>query len=357
MFPSMTRMRAHHHWWKDIVDRKDQWQGLLLDIRQPDMAYRGGRLQMQVGHQGIAKLVLDKLTLFWARIATNSADAWVLRNSLRAEETKIIDPIRSSDVEQGRKLEDKNDAFWCRFFAERLSHVSASALGQGQWLLRPMCYVKPPAPRKALSQPVSQWRFASPESAASYCPHWSLFAEKIPDLTVMTPVINIDRWWDNEPLLALRAVDSHSSRLKWWKRVCREGGLPPVLVWFVSGIGAYVILDGHYRLQAALSENVPPRFVVLSGLRYQTFEYGGAHRCKIEKALQYQQHKNPSIPVAVINQALIDLYDNHQQLSGLTFSRAVLHLQPWLQEVRWYLRQQRLEDYQPYFCETSPPAC
>lgn len=345
-------------WWKDVVDREGKWQGLLLDIWQPDIASRGGRLQIQVGPQGIAKLVLDTLTLFWARIVTNSADVWVLRNSLQVTVSKVIEPIRSLDVESARTkvTDDKKDAFWCRFFADQLSHISSSVLGQGQWLLRPMRYVKPSIPHNALSQPVSQWRFTSPESAASYCPHWSLFAEKIPDLTVLTPVIDIDRWWDNEPLLALHAVAPHNSRLKWWKKVCREGELPPVLVWFVSGIGAYVILDGHYRLQAALSEKIPPRFIVLSGLRYQTFEYDDSHRCKIEKALKYQQDRNPSTPVAAINQALIDLYDNHQQLCGVTFSRAVLHPQRWFQEVLFYLGQQGLDDYQPHFCETSSPS-
>jgi hypothetical protein len=53
-------------------------------------------------------------------------------------------------------------------------------------------------------------------------------------------------------------------RVKAMRRLVREGVLPPVLLWSVTGFVGYVILDGHDRLVAAMAEDAMPSFVVIS---------------------------------------------------------------------------------------------
>ncbi|MFJ6523459.1 hypothetical protein ACIQJ4_35020 [Streptomyces filamentosus] len=64
------------------------------------------------------------------------------------------------------------------------------------------------------------------------------------------------------PLRALSAVEA--PRVRAYRRQYREGVLPPVFAWWVSGLNVPVVLDGHDRLAAALAEGGRPRVLVLS---------------------------------------------------------------------------------------------
>lgn len=52
-----------------------------------------------------------------------------------------------------------------------------------------------------------------------------------------------------------------------WRKRARERVLPPLLLWWVAGLAAYVILDGHDRLQAASLEGVRCEVVSLALFR------------------------------------------------------------------------------------------
>ncbi|MFE1551018.1 hypothetical protein [Streptomyces sp. NPDC058718] len=70
---------------------------------------------------------------------------------------------------------------------------------------------------------------------------------------------------DARDLLPLRAL-SHpeAPRVKAYRRQYREGILPPVFAWWISGLNSPVVLDGHDRLTAALAEGGRPRVLLLS---------------------------------------------------------------------------------------------
>ncbi|KQX51003.1 MULTISPECIES: hypothetical protein [unclassified Streptomyces] len=70
---------------------------------------------------------------------------------------------------------------------------------------------------------------------------------------------------DARDLLPLRAL-SHpeAPRVKAYRRQYREGVLPPVFLWWISGLNSPVVLDGHDRLTAALAEGGRPEVLVLS---------------------------------------------------------------------------------------------
>ncbi|MET9678523.1 hypothetical protein ABZY68_36395 [Streptomyces sp. NPDC006482] len=70
---------------------------------------------------------------------------------------------------------------------------------------------------------------------------------------------------DARDLLPLRAL-SHpeAPRVKAYRRRFREGVLPPVFAWWVSGFHSPVVLDGHDRLTATLAEGGRPAVLILS---------------------------------------------------------------------------------------------
>jgi hypothetical protein len=66
--------------------------------------------------------------------------------------------------------------------------------------------------------------------------------------------------WEREigRVLPLRQPPSpDDGRVKAWRKVAREGHLPPPLFFWVSGLNVFLLLDGHARLLAAQLEQVP----------------------------------------------------------------------------------------------------
>ncbi|MER7537789.1 hypothetical protein ABTX77_23820 [Streptomyces sp. NPDC097704] len=70
---------------------------------------------------------------------------------------------------------------------------------------------------------------------------------------------------DARDLLPLRSLSPvEAPRVRAYRRQYREGVLPPVFAWWISGLDSPVVLDGHDRLTAALAEGGRPRVLVLS---------------------------------------------------------------------------------------------
>ncbi len=73
--------------------------------------------------------------------------------------------------------------------------------------------------------------------------------------------------WQILPLRPLASPDT--GRVKAYRKQVREGILAPVLLWWISGLDCSVLLDGHDRLVAALSENEEPSLLSLSSVSTQ----------------------------------------------------------------------------------------
>ncbi|MFC5745216.1 hypothetical protein [Actinomadura rugatobispora] len=57
-----------------------------------------------------------------------------------------------------------------------------------------------------------------------------------------------------------------NGRVKAHRKLVRDGLLPPILLWWVSGLDGWVLLDGHARLAAALAEDtIPPALALALG--------------------------------------------------------------------------------------------
>ncbi|RCH67703.1 hypothetical protein DT019_15740 [Streptomyces sp. SDr-06] len=89
---------------------------------------------------------------------------------------------------------------------------------------------------------------------------WSCdFVQDWPDVTL--DMLCGGGWHGVLPLRPLPAPDA--PRVKAYRKHVREGTLAPVLLWWVSFLDGWLILDGHDRATAALAEGTQPACVEL----------------------------------------------------------------------------------------------
>lgn len=331
------------YWWKDFLDDHEHWQGLELIVRSGSTR----AMEMLSGHNGRMALHVNGETLFWATMLKDHSGVWLVSNDAHPNQRVLLPAITAMVVEKAKRvIEEQRTSYWCRYFARQLMEVPTPILSPGRWLLCPMEQVKPTPPYVINQQiPFKKWRFKSPASSSHMSIPWSLHSEDFPDLQTPEKVIFVDWWWGGNKLLTRYSVDPTGGRVKWWRKKSREGALPPILVWFISGLASFVILDGHDRLQAALMENRQPQFLVLSELSEQTCTPDAVSQERILRSLAIQQEKGGINIDSIMNQFLMDWY-NTCYLCASTHSRAVLgEGKIWEHEVKSYIIRHHLESY------------
>ena len=121
---------------------------------------------------------------------------------------------------------------WPHRYASWLT-AAPGPLHAGWWSLRPW---RPPGPE-------SVWRnelALDPVGYLDWCAGWNGIV----------------------PMRLLPSTDQ--ARVKAYRKLAREGVLPPLLLWWVSGLDGWLLLDGHARLAAALAEGLLPPMLELS---------------------------------------------------------------------------------------------
>lgn len=246
-----------HGWWQDIQDPAQRWQGLELTVGAGGNGQR--TLEMVSGHRGRMSLWMGGEPLLWATVLEDHSGVWLIVNQEHPGQFELLPHVTSADVEAAKRAGAGGRlALWSRYFAQRLASSTSPMLPARCWRLLPMLYRPPSAPCKlGQIQSVEHWCFHSPSLSSPPGFSWTLYGEDFPDLLNRERVSLIDWWWNGYLLRGRYAVNPDDSRLKWWRKKCREGSLPPVLVWYITGLASYVILDGHCRLQAAIEEGIP----------------------------------------------------------------------------------------------------
>lgn len=158
----------------------------------------------------------------------------------RTDEYRSFVPPLRADV--GRALSGSPQR-WAHRFAQYLIDSPGSPLHDGRWLL-------------SCESPLLRWRHA----ATSHAEYWgSMLVEGHPD-GYIDWFLHSSSW----EVLPLRPMPGQGdSRVKAYRKQAREGTLPPVLLWWVSGLDCHLILDGHARLAAAIAESVEPPLLQL----------------------------------------------------------------------------------------------
>ncbi|GAA2512542.1 hypothetical protein [Winogradskya humida] len=182
-------------------------------------------------------------------------------------------------------VEARRRGAWLHWFASALDDSDAGPLHDGSWLL-----------------------------AASGLPFDAVGSDLVRDF----PSAYLDwfgaGWRDVVPLRPLPG--DGDGRVKAYRKLVLDGILPPVLLWEVSALDGWVLLDGHARLAAALLEGVRPAMLVLSR-RADPDQREGA----MQVATQQTEAIVRSQPAAAFNplvRALADAHDQFDQMSGRT---------------------------------------
>ncbi|XVQ09997.1 hypothetical protein ACQP1W_47040 [Spirillospora sp. CA-255316] len=102
-------------------------------------------------------------------------------------------------------------------------------------------------------------------------------------------------WYGIVPLRPL--PEPGDGRVKAHRKLVRDGLLPPILLWWVSGLDGWVLLDGHARLAAALAEDsIPPALALALGPSPsqvdEMVEYAWRNQALVEAQLERDEHKH-----------------------------------------------------------------
>jgi hypothetical protein len=162
-------------------------------------------------------------------------------------------------------------ARWAHHFATALQAAQHSPLYDGRWLLNP-----------------NPTRLENTPWADSAARRWA-------ELLLADNPGEID-WFSRQggwQVLPLRPLsDPTNSRINVYRKQAKAGTLPPVLLWWISSLDCYVILDGHDRILAAITEEQEPPFMALASVNQQRVD---AHsQAVIDRYLAEQQRIPPT---------------------------------------------------------------
>ena len=294
-----------------------QWQGLILTVK--DAPKPALRLRTCQGKR--LRLDAEEVAVLWAQIDEAYSGVNVYR--ALAEQPQCLPAISAAEVQKiSTASEHARKRLWLAYFVNALQRSDMNCLSDGLWSLAYCDGSNPCHPHWRSKRKRRDWHLGATAE------DWEL---------LQASAVYLD--WGlcgNGQVFNIRPPQARDSgRIKWWRKLARAGQLPPILVWQVQALDAFVILDGHDRLQACLLEGVQPAFAVLSSF-YEMAVHGDARR---EQAILYQLemaeqriaqgvHINPDSLMAM-QKVLIQAFDHRPMRRFVTRSTASLSLQQW----------------------------
>ncbi|MEV6175344.1 hypothetical protein AB0L99_45075 [Streptomyces sp. NPDC051954] len=278
----------------DVMRDDGTWVGLSLEVedrQQPELCVfsAGARLLLsRLSRPVLLAVVEDHL---------QGVDFW------RTEEYRSFVPPLRADV--GRALAGSPQR-WAHRFAQYLIDSPGSPLHEGRWLL-------------SCESPLLRWRHAG----TSHAEYWSsMLIEGHPD-GYIDWFVHSGSW----EVLPLRPIPGpHDSRVKAYRKQAREGTLPPVVLWWVSGLDCHLILDGHARLAAAIAESIEPpllhlhRTVARDDLAARIDDAVGFYESELARFAELRAVHGPTVPDGAVTAGpqlarLLNDLDTSQQLT------------------------------------------
>lgn len=216
------------------------WKGLQLDL--PLRRQAGLRVEVAGGRRLLIRQ--HGAPLVAARVQQWMSHVDYVRS---ASFRPVVPPVRADQTWRlAHGPAGERDIRWAYHFAAALADSGAGPLHGGRWLL----------------EPSAPYLWLEDYRQLTFHQRWT-------ELVAADPAGEIDWFYLNGRgmILCLRdlsAVDD--GRVKAYRKQAREGIIPPVLLWWVSGLTAYLVLDGHDRFRACLAEGVTPPLFSLSRL-------------------------------------------------------------------------------------------
>lgn len=308
--------------WKDKYDDLENWSHLEFSVQNSPAP----NLKLQSGNNQKFKLLKNEETVFWGRVDPEWYGVHFLRNNNNWDkEDMIIPPISSADVEKIGS--SSNLRAWSRFFVEKLKNSSYSPLQDGKWRLNKCGF----------------------DNAFISNRHYHIWlVQDIHEAFSANKPEYID--WGisgSDRIIALKEEpDNDSGRVKWFKKLATQKKCPPILVWYLNCLDAYIILDGHCRLKANIETDTHPEILVLNSFFEIPVEQNERRQQAILNQLESRQ-KDPTkkkIPVDHINKLLLEAFDDRPLNRVFTKSKASDDLENiWNEEVRSFINKKGVD--------------
>ncbi|WP_189710003.1 hypothetical protein [Streptomyces anandii] len=238
----------------DVTRGEGTWVGLCLEVEN---LQRPGLCVFSAGQRLLVSQLSRPVLLAVVDDQLQGVDFW------RTEGYRsFVPPLRA---DEGRALAGSPQR-WAHRFARYLADSPDSPLHEGRWLL-------------SCESPLQRWRHAK----VSHAEYWSsVLVDGHPD-GYIDWFVHSGAW----EVLALRPMPgADDGRVKAYRKQAREGTLPPVLLWWVSGLDCHLILDGHARLAAAIAESVEPPLLQL----HRTVPRDDLNT-RIDEAVDFYEHE------------------------------------------------------------------
>lgn len=283
--------------YSDLVSEDDKWQGLNITIQEQD---RKPNFYIETCGERFFRLKYTNQTLFWARQHFIHYGACIIKTFSQPKiEEHLVSPILSHDIENNRNLSELEKLkAWSKYFVFALKRNKNAFYYNGNWEI------------KAFIPITGSWDYRRINNKESYLGYSDL------EKSINNDVMQYVSWFcsNNNPLdfVSLRVVDKNSGRLKWWRKKVRENTLPPILLYFVSGLDTYIILDGHYRLMASILENVAPNILTISPYQRHTYNIDPSRKTQMLNTLENRK-RNRQLNTKQKNDLLIQAHTETEE--------------------------------------------
>lgn len=315
-------------YWKDITTPANKWRGIEITVNNTSI--HPSTFHIESCSKQFFSLTYENEILFWARQHYTHYGVALIKNNEPLYTIPIISHIRSREIEKRKDLVGvEKFKSWSKFFIQSLNRKDNHFFTEGKWLIAPFS-------GNAYNQ--FYWDY-----------HIEKEMEKSEIDKSIFDALNQDTFqylsWFNTPhqairYIGLKHVDDNDGRLKWWQKKAKEGTLPPILIYYISGLDGYVVIDGHYRLRAAQLENILPDVIVLSTYKVEKYPIDPNRQQNILKSLKQRQNnirKIDKMDVTKINNILIDAYKKEELNIYKTSKSIQVPIECCLQDMMLYL--------------------
>ena len=222
-----------------IRDAANSWVGFRVSCTGD----RSDRLWINSGGNYRSIIGIDQKSLAYTTTGADYWGVWLLVDSDISSEVQFVPPIRAAAVPD----HGQEDAqYWCKYFLRAVFEGSTPLFAQGQWHV--MLVDEAPTP---------------------------YYNRVVIDVQRVFPPDNL-HWIDwgvsgGQSLVALKPQPATPScRVKYYRKLVRNGSCPPLLAWNVRSLDTYLLIDGHCRLLANKLEERTPRIVTLTEVATHT---------------------------------------------------------------------------------------
>jgi hypothetical protein len=282
----------------DVLDelRDGHWRGLLMTAREH---VRRPAFHVEAGRGRRFRICSGEQPFLWARVTDDYYGYAYVR--ARTGWRSVIRPIHAADVREVTRESEKappRSRAWAKWFFRAFA-------GGGDVIASAQTFVGPCEAFLGKSNADSS---LPPERLPVPC---APRVEEVPSIAD-AGYVAWDLTIDLPPLPARGLSAATDGRVKAWRKLVRDGTLPPVLLGWINGLQRYLILDGHDRLLAALLEGVVPECLAVSSVSESHPRLGdtaGIDRQVAHLLEQATPLKNGRV-VAQVNRLLLRAHDD-----------------------------------------------